>query len=806
MTALDYIVLVVYFLVMTLIGLWSMLKVKKQEDFFLGSRTFGRLFQAFAAFGAGTGSQDPVTIGRTTFTSGLSGIWSVLLWLFVTPFYWFTAVWYRRMRHITMGDWFAERYQSKGLACAYMLFSLVFYAYWLGVGFTAIGKVGSPLLADAPFVVDNQILVAGVTFPVEHALVYICAGMVLLYGVLGGLRAAYWTDVIQGLFIILLSVLLIPMGLRALADKEAAVQGVDPHEIATMEGFRIMHERVPDEYFEIVESPRGGEFPLYYILAITILNLVAIVVHPHMAVTGGGSAKSENSARVGLVVGNFLKRFCTIGWSITILIVLAYMAGSLEIAEDPDKTWGIAAREIFGTYAPGCGLMGLMLACLMAALMSSASAYMLVVSALVVRNFYAPYVDSEASERTYVLLGRVVSALVIIGGVYISVAIMDVFTQLKTAWELPIFFASLFWIGMFWRRATRWAAWGTVVFAVSLFALVPWLLPRVMPELAENPKYAVANDVVTTVVSRQAAYADVERRQAEIELWNKRAREWAQWQAAAELIGPRPQPIVLGQPIVDPLGPGGASPATKMDVALRQAELDVWTQQFKKWQAQHPEPIALTPELEQEVAAVLGERPEPLVLGETTEDSYVSGGKAVFWTGGVEPIGEKKLRDLPSAAGDERAANVRVVRQQYDCPLRGKGDFRVDFLLYDLVGIDMTKMSNAALETLRLPTRVVLPFVVMILLSLITPRVEKKRLDRFYVKMKTPVQPDPEADKRELALSYEDPSRFDQKRLFRFLGLEFQRPKFTDIAGFVICFLICFALIWLTVWLAKLGS
>jgi len=78
-TALDYIVLLVYFLLMTGIGIASMLKVKKQEDFFLGSRTFGKLFQAFAAFGAGTGSYDPVTVGRTTFTSGLSGIWSVLL-------------------------------------------------------------------------------------------------------------------------------------------------------------------------------------------------------------------------------------------------------------------------------------------------------------------------------------------------------------------------------------------------------------------------------------------------------------------------------------------------------------------------------------------------------------------------------------------------------------------------------------------------------------------------------------------------------------------------------------------------------
>lgn len=741
MHALDYVVLILYFLVMTGIGIWSMLLVKKQEDFFLGSRTFGRLFQAFAAFGAGTGSHDPVTVGRTTFTSGLSGIWSVLLWLFVTPFYWITAVWYRRMRHITLGDWFVERYQSKGLGVAFMLFAVAFYMVYLALGFTAITKVGTPL-------VDREaVTVFGWDISIEHALVYICALVVLVYGVLGGLRAAYWTDVIQGFFIIALSVLLIPAGLSKLVEQEAAEKQLDPASMSTMDGFRIMHDRVPDEYFEIIESPRGGEFPIYYIVAITLLNLVAIVVHPHMAVTGGGSAKTENSARVGLVVGNFLKRLCTIGWCITILIVLAYMAGNVAIARDPDRTWGIAAREILGPY--NLGLVGLMLACLMAALMSSASAYMLIVSALVVRNVYAAYIHKDASEKTCVLLGRIISALVILGGVYVSLVYMDVFEQLKVAWEMPILFAAIFWIGMFWRRATKWAAWGTVLFTLAAFFVVPLLLPKFMDELAENPKYAVSNDLVTTIVTRDVAQADVGRRQAAIELWHERAKAWARQQG---------------------------------------------------------KPAELPPQIREAAAEAIGPCPEPLRLGEQIEDKFVTGGKAVFWAEGIEPIGPKKLKEIPHEDEDPQAENVRVVRQQYDCPMRGKGPFRIDFLLYDWMGIELTKMSNAALETLRLPTRVVLPFVVMILLSLVTPRPEKQRLDRFYVKMKTPVRPDPEEDRREIELSHQDPSRFDHRRLFSFGGLEFQKPKLVDVVGFVVCFAICFLLIWMTVWLAKLGS
>ena len=105
---LDYVVLVAYFTGMAGIGVWAIRRVKRQEDYFLGGRTFGKLLQTFAAFGAGTGSSDPVNTARTTFTGGLSGMWSIMSWLFVTPFYWITGVWYRRMRHLTLGDWFVE--------------------------------------------------------------------------------------------------------------------------------------------------------------------------------------------------------------------------------------------------------------------------------------------------------------------------------------------------------------------------------------------------------------------------------------------------------------------------------------------------------------------------------------------------------------------------------------------------------------------------------------------------------------------------------------------------------------------------
>ena len=81
MQLIDVIVLVSYFTTMVAIGVWAMRRVKGQEDYFMGGRGFGRLMQTFAAFGAGTGAHEPVTVGRTGWTSGLSGVWSALMWL-----------------------------------------------------------------------------------------------------------------------------------------------------------------------------------------------------------------------------------------------------------------------------------------------------------------------------------------------------------------------------------------------------------------------------------------------------------------------------------------------------------------------------------------------------------------------------------------------------------------------------------------------------------------------------------------------------------------------------------------------------
>lgn len=711
MTWIDYAVLVTYFAVMVAIGFWAMRQVNDQEDYFMGGRGFGKLLQTFAAFGAGTGAHEPVTVGRTGWTSGLSGVWSALMWLFVTPVYWITAVWYRRMRHLTLGDWFVQRYESRAMGAAYTVFAIVFYMFYLSTMFSAIAKFAVPLLG-----VETGYF----GYDLKYTLIPAIAVVVILYGVLGGLAAAYWTDLIQGLFIILLSVMLIPYGLWAIAAKYGG-SGED----GLMDGFRIMHARISDDYFSLFAGPSSGEFPIQYILSLSVLAMIGIVVQPHFIATGGGSAKTEDEARIGLVVGNFLKRLCTVGWAMTALIALALLAGSPEIAADPDRVWGVAAREILGPL--NLGLVGLMLACLLAAMMSSADTYMIVTSGLVVRNLYAPYINPDADEKKYLLVGRLTGLIIILGASWVALVYSDVFGQFKMAVELPILFAAPFWIGMYWRRANRTAVWGTMAFSLMFFFIVPQLVPRLMPSLYSNPSLSASTELVTTTIDRLATESDVARHEAHLAAKQQIQRD------------------------------GG-------DVS------------------------------------VLGSEPPAAMVGQPITIRSVSGGKPIYWTDALTPVGDTSLETI----SETRNGNVTTLIQRRIGDHVGSGSLNLDFILYSALGLDLSGASKATLETLRLPSRVLLPFAVLIGLSFITPRNSDVALDRYFAKMNTAVLADPVADAARLEAAYA--SNTNPRKLFPGSDWEFVKPTTKDVVGFALSCVVCGLIIGLLAWLASIGG
>jgi Na+/proline symporter len=78
----DWLVLILYLLVITVIGLYAVSRVKSTASFFISDRKFGKLMMMFFSFGTGTHSDQAVSVAAKTYKSGVSGIWYQWLWLF----------------------------------------------------------------------------------------------------------------------------------------------------------------------------------------------------------------------------------------------------------------------------------------------------------------------------------------------------------------------------------------------------------------------------------------------------------------------------------------------------------------------------------------------------------------------------------------------------------------------------------------------------------------------------------------------------------------------------------------------------
>lgn len=711
LSTLDLIVIVAYFCVLIFIGFWAMRRIRNQEDYFLGGRRFGKLIQVFAAFGQATSADTGPSVATTTSNNGAAGIWSALMMLFSTPSYWFTAVWYRRMRLLSLGDFFTERYASRWLGAVYAVMASISLVLVLTVGFIAMTKtvlVMTPkadhelttaeqaeyaralrweelesrdfsYLSDSERTELKELRILAPNKNFSHidrfALIMVMVVIVCIYSVAGGLEAAFLSDMMQGIFIILLSLMLIPFSFVRI-NREFGSEGM-------MGAFRVIHEQLPESFFEIFGSPYSLDFTWYYILALALMATINVAVGANQLVATG-SARNEYTARVGLTYGTYLKRITTVFWGLTALAAILLFGDQVS---DPDMLWGYASRELLGPL--NLGLIGLMIAALMAALMSTADMMMITASGLITSSIYRPLFPGR-SEKHYVAVGRLFGVVVVLGAVGMVMASDNLFGRLKLLWEFGVIYSAGFWLGVLWRRTNRRAVWASIVITFTLFFLLPSLLPVAFPGMRTDPYLLKQTAQRIEERTYTAHMADVEQRNREI-------AGWQSGQAAG----------VVAE--------GGIPDAS----------------------------------------------PRPITEGEKYVRQYAIPSKSIFWAGGIQPGSEGTLQ--------------------------GTGLLSLELVLFDLLGMDLEHNSYAFNETLRILTRTLVPFLIIVLVSLLSvhAKEEEDGLDRFYVRMKTPVAATPEEDRKEVEASYAEVTRFDHTLLFPRTQWQFTRWDRTDSLGFL---------------------
>jgi SSS family solute:Na+ symporter len=461
MTTIDWLIVFAYFALLAGMTLWLVKRNKDTaDDYFLASRNLGWLIVGASIFASNIGSEHLVGLAGSGATSGVAmahyelHAWCLLVlgWLFV-PFY-------ARSRVFTMPE-FLERRFSPAARWMLSIISLVAYVITkIAVGIFAGGVVFGTLLPEM------QLTIGGIVFNafwIGSVAVVLLTG---LYTVVGGMRAVAYTEAVQTFILVLGSVLLTYFGLQKLGGWGELRAALDP------DMFNLWKPLIPagveGTWAPVKEAGRmawyfNGNYPwLGMLICAPIIGLWYWCTDQYIVQRALG-APSEREARRGTIFAAYLKLLPVFIFIIPGMIALALAktgrAEGLATMLGPDG--GVARGVAQGAFPLmvreilPAGVRGLVVAGLLAALMSSLAGVFNACSTLFTMDLYQKF-RPKATQHQLVWIGRVATtAMVLVGLFWIPViqgakGLYDYLQGVQGYLAPPIF--TVFFLGVFMKR------------------------------------------------------------------------------------------------------------------------------------------------------------------------------------------------------------------------------------------------------------------------------------------------------------------------------------------------------------------
>jgi SSS family solute:Na+ symporter len=469
MVALDWWVVGLYFALVLGLAWWVILQRKDTAaDYFLAGRHLGWFIIGASIFASNIGSEHLVGLAGTGATNGvIYAHYELHAWCLLV-LGWVLVPFYIRSKVFTMPE-FLERRFTPSARWLLSLISLVAYVITkIAVGIFAGGIVFSTLLPNLGFTIGDWNIDS---FWIGSIAVVVLTG---LYTVLGGMRAVAYTEALQTIILVVGSVLVTIFGLQALGGWSALRQTLgsdmfnlwDPLLPAGVTG-TWSPVQVKDAAGAITEQAWYFEYPgnfpwIGMLFCAPIIGLWYWCTDQYIVQRALG-APSEQQARRGSIFASMLKLLPVFIFIIPGMICLALAKQgtnpNLSVLIGAD---GVVVKEqaqrafplLVNTVLPD-GIRGIVVAGLLAALMSSLAGVFNASSTLFTMDFYSK-LHPSASQHHLVWIGRVATTImVLIGLAWIPViqgaqGLYEYLQDVQAYLAPPIFV--VFFLGVFWKR------------------------------------------------------------------------------------------------------------------------------------------------------------------------------------------------------------------------------------------------------------------------------------------------------------------------------------------------------------------
>lgn len=427
--------IIIYMAAMVFIGWYAFRRTSNLTDYMLGGRSLGPAVTALSAGAADMSGWLLMGLPGAIYLSGLVEAW-IAIGLTVGAYLNYVLVAPRLRAYtevsndsITIPSYLESRLKDKSrlLRIASAIIILIFFTFYVSSGMVAGGK----------FFLSSF----GLNY---HVGLLIVSAVVIFYTLFGGFLAVSYTDVVQGL-IMFLALLLVPIaGLfltGGISETASSIREVDP---------------------QLLNFVSGASF-------LGVLSAVAWGLgyfgQPHIIVRfmAISSVKEVKSARRIGIAWMFLSLFGAVA---TALIGVAYYQQNNATLADPETVFIVLGQIIFHPF-----IAGIMLAAVLAAVMSTISSQLIVTSSALIEDLYKAVLKTDATDKQYVFLGRMAVLVVsIIAGALAWPNDESILKIVSFAWAgFGASFGPVILLSLYWRKITAIGAlWGMIAGAVTV--------------------------------------------------------------------------------------------------------------------------------------------------------------------------------------------------------------------------------------------------------------------------------------------------------------------------------------------------